>query len=187
MVGSGTLNCEGTDVIRSQAARAGFQMRSPAVTVMWPLAGGRTRGDPRWAGPRRRPTGRPFRLPLEGSLHSFPPLPLIGCLKRRKGIIICMKKEPKGDADMALKEEIERIVHSAHSGPLRRSSAPTSSRSGGKECVAVRAFLPDAAEVAVVDAESRPALPHEEDPQGRLFRGNRAEQRRGLPVPAEED
>jgi len=54
---------------------------------------------------------------------------------------------------MALKEDMERIVHSAHSDPFQVLGAHVV-KAGGKECVAVRAFLPDAAEVNVVDLQS---------------------------------
>ena len=52
-----------------------------------------------------------------------------------------------------LKEEIERIVHSAHQDPFEILGAHVI-KWAGKECVAVRAFLPDAAGAAVVDLQS---------------------------------
>ena len=54
---------------------------------------------------------------------------------------------------MALKEEIEKIVHSAYQDPFEILGAHVI-KWAGKECVAVRAFLPDAAGVAVVDSRS---------------------------------
>ena len=59
---------------------------------------------------------------------------------------------------MALKEEVERIVHSSHSDPFQVLGAHVV-KAGAKECVAVRAFLPDATEVNVVDLQSRQIHP----------------------------
>ena len=69
---------------------------------------------------------------------------------------------------MALKEEIEKIVHSAHPDPFEILGAHVI-KWAGKECVAVRAFLPDAAGVAVVDLPAGPGISDEEAPQGRFF------------------
>ncbi|MGA3174260.1 MAG: 1,4-alpha-glucan branching enzyme [Syntrophorhabdales bacterium] len=54
---------------------------------------------------------------------------------------------------MALKEEIERIVHSAWPDPFEILGIHVI-KWGGKEYVAVRAFLPDAADAAVVEVGS---------------------------------
>ena len=54
---------------------------------------------------------------------------------------------------MALKEEIEKIVNSAWPDPFEILGSHVI-KWGGKECVAVRAFLPEAAEAAAVDAAS---------------------------------
>jgi 1,4-alpha-glucan branching enzyme len=54
---------------------------------------------------------------------------------------------------MALKEEIEKIIHSACSDPFEVLGAHRI-KWGGRECVAVRAFLPDVAEATVVDTSS---------------------------------
>jgi len=59
---------------------------------------------------------------------------------------------------MALKEEIEKIVHSAYQDPFEILGAHVI-KWAGKECVAVRAFLPDAAGVAVVDSRSGQEYP----------------------------
>ena len=59
---------------------------------------------------------------------------------------------------MALKEEIEKIVHSAYQDPFEILGAHVI-KWAGKECVAVRAFLPDAAAVAVVDSRSGQEYP----------------------------
>ena len=59
---------------------------------------------------------------------------------------------------MALKEEIDLIVHSAHRDPFAVLGAHII-KSAGKECVAIRAFLPEAAEVAAVDLQSHQAYP----------------------------
>ncbi len=59
---------------------------------------------------------------------------------------------------MALKEEIERIVYSAHPDPFEVLGAHIITW-GNKECVAVRAFLPDAADVAVLDLASGQEYP----------------------------
>ncbi len=59
---------------------------------------------------------------------------------------------------MALKEEVEKIVHSAHPDPFEILGAHVI-KWAGKECVAVRAFLPDAAEAAVVDSRSGQEYP----------------------------
>jgi 1,4-alpha-glucan branching enzyme len=59
---------------------------------------------------------------------------------------------------MAPKEDIEKIVHSAHQDPFEILGAHVI-KLGGKECVAVRAFLPDAALAAVVDARSGQEFP----------------------------
>ncbi len=53
---------------------------------------------------------------------------------------------------MLLKEEIEKIVHSAHQDPFEVLGAHVI-KWAGRECVAVRAFLPDAAGAAVVDLQ----------------------------------
>lgn len=53
---------------------------------------------------------------------------------------------------MALKEEIDKIVYSAHSDPFEILGAHTI-KWGGKECVAVRAFLPGAVAVEVLDIQ----------------------------------
>jgi 1,4-alpha-glucan branching enzyme len=54
---------------------------------------------------------------------------------------------------MALKEEIEKIVNSAWPDPFEILGSHVI-KWGGKECVAVRAFLPEAAEVSVVEVGS---------------------------------
>ena len=59
---------------------------------------------------------------------------------------------------MALKEEIDKIVHSACPDPFEILGAHII-KQGTKECVAVRAFISDAAELSVVDAASRVAYP----------------------------
>ncbi|MGA2106990.1 MAG: 1,4-alpha-glucan branching protein GlgB, partial [Syntrophorhabdales bacterium] len=53
---------------------------------------------------------------------------------------------------MVSKEELERIVHSAHSDPFQVLGAHLV-KGGNKEYVAVRAFLPEAAEVSVVEMD----------------------------------
>ena len=53
---------------------------------------------------------------------------------------------------MLSKEELEKIVHSAHSDPFQVLGAHLV-KGGNKEYVAVRAFLPDAAEVSVVETD----------------------------------
>ncbi|MGD0658471.1 MAG: 1,4-alpha-glucan branching protein GlgB [Syntrophorhabdales bacterium] len=53
---------------------------------------------------------------------------------------------------MVSKEELEKIVHSAHSDPFQVLGAHLV-KGGNKEYVAVRAFLPDAAEVSVVETD----------------------------------
>ena len=79
---------------------------------------------------------------------------------------MCERKE--GAKEMALKEEIEKIVHSAHQDPFEILGAHVI-KWAGKECVAVRAFLPDAAGVAVVDLRIGPGISHEEASQGWVF------------------
>ena len=69
---------------------------------------------------------------------------------------MCERKE--GVKRVALKEEIEKIVHSAHQDPFEILGAHVI-KWAGKECVAVRAFLPDAAAVAVVDSRSGQEYP----------------------------
>jgi 1,4-alpha-glucan branching enzyme len=59
---------------------------------------------------------------------------------------------------MALKEEIDKIIHSAYPDPFEILGAHVI-KSGGKECVAVRAFLPDAAELEVVERGTRERHP----------------------------
>jgi 1,4-alpha-glucan branching enzyme len=59
---------------------------------------------------------------------------------------------------MALKEEIDLIVHSAHRDPFAVLGAHIV-KSANKECVALRAFLPEAAEVGVVDLQSHQVYP----------------------------
>jgi 1,4-alpha-glucan branching enzyme len=54
---------------------------------------------------------------------------------------------------MSLKEQIEKIIHSAHQDPFEVLGAHVI-KSGNKECVAVRALMPDAAEITVVDLQS---------------------------------
>src|SRR5208337_3846409 len=67
-------------------------------------------------------------------------------------------KAKRGAAGMVLKEELERVVHSAHSDPFAVLGAHIV-KSGNKECVAVRAFLPEAVEVTVVDPEDGQIYP----------------------------
>ncbi len=59
---------------------------------------------------------------------------------------------------MLLKEEIEKIVHSAHQDPFEILGAHVI-KWAGRECVAVRAFLPDAAGAAVVDLQTDQEYP----------------------------
>ena len=65
---------------------------------------------------------------------------------------------------MVSKEELEKIVHSAHSDPFQVLGAHLV-KGGNKEYVAVRAFLPDAAEVSVVETDGgQHDLPSEKNP-----------------------
>ncbi|MGD0236756.1 MAG: 1,4-alpha-glucan branching protein GlgB [Syntrophorhabdales bacterium] len=59
---------------------------------------------------------------------------------------------------MISKQEIERIVHSAHHDPFEVLGAHKV-RSGGKEAVAVRAFLPEAIEASVLRADAAQIYP----------------------------
>ena len=59
---------------------------------------------------------------------------------------------------MVSKKEVERIVHSAHHDPFEVLGAHPV-RVGGKEGVAVRAFLPQAAEVSVISVATERAYP----------------------------
>ena len=59
---------------------------------------------------------------------------------------------------MALKEEVEKIVNSAHPDPFEILGAHVI-KWAGKECLAVRAFLPDAAGVTVVDLQTGQEYP----------------------------
>lgn len=59
---------------------------------------------------------------------------------------------------MALKEEIERIIHSAHADPFSVLGAHRV-KSGGRECVAIRAFLPDARDVSAIDVATGDEYP----------------------------
>jgi 1,4-alpha-glucan branching enzyme len=59
---------------------------------------------------------------------------------------------------MTEKKEIEQIVNSAHADPFAVLGAHIV-RTGKKESVAIRAFLPDAAEVAVIDLETDEQYP----------------------------
>ncbi|MGD0231827.1 MAG: 1,4-alpha-glucan branching protein GlgB [Syntrophorhabdales bacterium] len=59
---------------------------------------------------------------------------------------------------MALKEEIEKIVNSAYPDPFEILGVHII-KSGGKECAAVRAFVPEAVQVTVIDVESGEEYP----------------------------
>jgi 1,4-alpha-glucan branching enzyme len=65
---------------------------------------------------------------------------------------------------LASREEIEKIVHSAHSDPFEVLGAHLV-ESGGKARVVIRAFLPDASAAAVIDPAS-----NEEHPMKRLHK-----------------
>ena len=59
---------------------------------------------------------------------------------------------------MALKEEIEKIIHSACPDPFEILGAHVV-QVGGKECVAIRAFIPEAADVAAIDTTTKEVFP----------------------------
>ena len=59
---------------------------------------------------------------------------------------------------MTEKQEIEQIVHSAHADPFAVLGAHVV-RTSNKKLVAIRAFLPDAAKVAVIDLETDKQYP----------------------------